>query len=427
MPPADGHHLQPDTTRKPLDIGLLDLSQATWRAGRALTSVMLGALARRIDPSRERITLFSADDWGSLPAGVRRLPLEAPSTRPLDRVRRLALRNRDQLPVSEAEWRVRTRLGIVDPSDPIHRAKSAGMDVVLPITAPSALGVSIGRVAWIPDFQHVLMPQFFAEPEIVGRTDAYRALTRACDAILLSSEAVRSDFERLFPEHMHKVTVASFVSRYALSAPTASAEGIPSQIRSLGLPPKFALVVNQFWGHKNHETVVDAVARCRALGFDIPVVMVGALNDYRDPKAATLSRIFQRMTRERVNDRVMILGEVDGPTIDALLRAAAVVIQPSLCEGWNTTVEDLKALGRPAVCSDLAVHREQMPDALGFFPPTDGAALAALLADRWAGLTPGPDAAREAVALEAAQRRLDEYGDVLVRVVRGAGRGKGGG
>ena len=62
------------------------------------------------------------------------------------------------------------------------------------------------------------------------------------------------------------------------------------------------------------------------------------------------------------------------------MRAAALIIQPSFFEGWSTSIEDSKALGRPLVCSDIPVHREQVPDALGFFDPMKPEILADLLA-----------------------------------------------
>jgi hypothetical protein len=55
------------------------------------------------------------------------------------------------------------------------------------------------------------------------------------------------------------------------------------------------------------------------------------------------------------------------------------VIQPSLCEGWSTVIEDAKALGRHVLASDIAVHREQLDRNVDFFAAHDHAALAALL------------------------------------------------
>ena len=61
------------------------------------------------------------------------------------------------------------------------------------------------------------------------------------------------------------------------------------------------------------------------------------------------------------------------------MRRAVAVIQPSLCEGWSTSIEDAKALGRHVMASDIAVHREQLGDDADLFRGDDAGALAALL------------------------------------------------
>ena len=71
-----------------------------------------------------------------------------------------------------------------------------------------------------------------------------------------------------------------------------------------------------------------------------------------------------------------------------------------MCEGWNTLIEDAKALGRPIICSDIKVHREQAPSALDYFSPQDPERLAEILLDRFPYLEPGPCPSREAEMLE---------------------------
>ena len=56
------------------------------------------------------------------------------------------------------------------------------------------------------------------------------------------------------------------------------------------------------------------------------------------------------------------------------------VINPSLFEGWSTTVEETKSLGLNMVLSDIPVHREQNPDRGVFFDPRKPASLADALA-----------------------------------------------
>ncbi len=82
------------------------------------------------------------------------------------------------------------------------------------------------------------------------------------------------------------------------------------------------------------------------------------------------------------------------------MRASAATINPSLFEGWSTTVEEAKAIGAPMILSNLAVHREQAGERAIYFDPHDPADLA----DRIERFEPVPEAEREAAAAAAAVR-----------------------
>ena len=55
------------------------------------------------------------------------------------------------------------------------------------------------------------------------------------------------------------------------------------------------------------------------------------------------------------------------------------IIQPSLFEGWSTTVEDAKFLNKFIILSDISLHREQMKDNVIFFSKQNEKELASLI------------------------------------------------
>jgi glycosyltransferase involved in cell wall biosynthesis len=67
----------------------------------------------------------------------------------------------------------------------------------------------------------------------------------------------------------------------------------------------------------------------------------------------------------------------------SLMRHAVAVINPSKFEGWSTTVEEAKSMGKAVVLSDIAVHKEQAPHRAAFFPADDAEMLARKLAEVW--------------------------------------------
>ncbi len=222
-----------------------------------------------------------------------------------------------------------------------------------------------------------------------------------------SSESVAKDFSRFLPHHAHKVRAASFPSVFAYEPPgeLKASRSLPYHI-----PERFLLIVNQFWAHKNHKIVAEALGLLRVAGLKVPTVMAGLPADYRDKQNTALSETLQTLAGNGSWPDCLVLGKIESSKLLQLLRSATALVQPSRFEGWNTTVEDAKALGCPVILSDLAVHREQCPDALGFFGCDDARALADIIAANWTRIPSRPDHDLERKCLEAARRQGLEFG-----------------
>jgi glycosyltransferase involved in cell wall biosynthesis len=255
---------------------------------------------------------------------------------------------------------------------PLGLGRDAGeIDVVL---LGGVAGVEDRAIQWVPDFQEKRLPQFFPASEIEARFIRNTDWFSRHRHVMVSSQDVRADLERWYgahANHVHVVPFASFVER-----DLASVE--PAEVRArYGLPPAYFANTNQFWAHKNHGVVLRALAlidRDRPLP---PVVLTGKEEDYRDPAYGPSVR---RLADELgVAHRLRFLGFIPRADQLSISAGAVAVIQPSLCEGWSTVVEDAKAMGRHVLASDIAVHREQLSRNADFFAPDDAAALAALL------------------------------------------------
>ena len=315
------------------------------------------------------------------------------------------------------ERRLRALAGKPPRSDVVREARRNHVSVtVLSATFPDEAHY-LTSVGWIPDFQHVHLPDYFSEQELRHRDETFLRLARDAELILLSSESARGHFQAFAPAFAEKGRVASFPSLLAFEPPGEASSSAASRFN---LPEKFALVANQLWSHKNHEVVVEALRLLREDGVVVPVAVVGLPLDYRDPANRTVSRLLQRVAETALSGQVSVLGLVEHADLVDLTRRAALVVQPSRFEGWSTVVEDCKSLGRPLLCSDLDVHREQAPRALGFFPCDSPEALAELLAEHWPALEPGPDPEAERTALATEQNFARRHGETLLAICREA-------
>ena len=246
----------------------------------------------------------------------------------------------------------------------IERAGN-GEEIAL-ILMGSPPGLEDRGVQWVPDFQEHRFPQFFDAAELQSRyrhnTDRFARHSQ----VMVSSDDVANDFRRFYPASSGKAHVVRFASFVPSDLPDPRAR--------YGVPQRYFLCANQLWKHKNHPLVLRALA----LAPEAPVVaFTGREEDYRDPAYGPSVRALA--AELGVEGRVRFLGFLPRADQLGLMRGAIAVLQPSLCEGWSTVVEDAKALGRPVLASDIAVHLEQLGAGADLFNPHDPSALAALL------------------------------------------------
>lgn len=228
----------------------------------------------------------------------------------------------------------------------------------------------VPALCWIPDFQHVHLPEFFTPEECRHRDTNYRKIATRAQAIVLSSEAVREDFARLFPEESHKVHVLRFVAGMF----TQDMPPVANVLKKYAICEPYFHVPNQLWAHKNHNVIIDALYILHQRGQCPLVISTGLPHDYRNPPY--FSGLMQKIARLRLETRLRFLGLTPFSEVGALMRGAVAMLNPSLFEGWSTTVEEAKSLGKRIILSDIAVHREQNPDRSIFFDPYEPEELA---------------------------------------------------
>ncbi len=271
-------------------------------------------------------------------------------------------------------------------------------------------------IGWIPDFQHKRLPQFFSAHELRSRDERFREVLDDAYHVVVSSQDARHDLMRWFPTAPTRVSVLSFVS---VSADEWYEEDPARVAAQFQLPEKFLIFPSQFWIHKNHRVVFDAIRILRLKGFtDIHLVSTGYTNDYRHPDYFWS---LQKLLEQRdLNSHIRILGLLPRKIQIHLLRRAVAVIQPSLFEGWSALVEDARTLGKRIYVSDIPVHREQEPSDAVFFHPERADDLAELVAKDWPDLKPGPDLIKESEARSQQHGRALSFARTFLRILERA-------
>jgi glycosyltransferase involved in cell wall biosynthesis len=226
-------------------------------------------------------------------------------------------------------------------------------------------GCSIPSIGWIPDFQHVQLPHFFTQQEITQRNKAFLSLINRSSAVLLSSENALNDLKIFCPQNTAPTYVLRFTS--CVTHESFSAINKHDIQNRYGLNRSWFHVPNQFWAHKNHGIIIEALHRLKQQGKEVLVVATGSTDDYRNPEYfVTLQK---KINDSGLAENFKILGILPYNEVISLMRYSVAVINPSLFEGWSTTVEEAKSLGKKILLSDISVHREQAPQRVCFFKP----------------------------------------------------------
>jgi alpha-1,3-rhamnosyl/mannosyltransferase len=145
-------------------------------------------------------------------------------------------------------------------------------------------------------------------------------------------------------------------------------------------PPAYALHVGTLEPRKNILQLLEAWRRLRRGQPDAPSLVLCGRLGWRSERISAAIRAASR------EGWLVHLGYVRDVELAALYRSAAVVVFPSLYEGFGLPAVEAHQAGTPLVCSDIPVLREVAGDAALFVPVGRpdllAAAVARVLSDR---------------------------------------------
>ena len=274
-------------------------------------------------------------------------------------------------------------------------------------------GTEVRTIGWIPDFQHVHLPEFFIPAECRQRDRDFMDICARCDRVLVSSEYAYRDLKKFAPQHAHKAAVLQFV---ASPAPIDGAANLSDLQRIYNFEGPYFLLPNQFWIHKNHRVVIRALQILNQRGRKFTVLATGAKIDYRHP--AYFSSLMEYAKECGVLESFRVLGPVPFDHLVGLMRHAIAFINPSKFEGWSTTVEEAKSMGKQIILSDIPVHEEQAPERGIFFPADNPDALAEAILGTSRDFVEKSDKERQEIARKEFPAKQIAFGETYLRIVR---------
>jgi glycosyltransferase involved in cell wall biosynthesis len=271
---------------------------------------------------------------------------------------------------------------------------------------------NIPSATWLPDFQHLYLPDLFREEDLKYREKFYPFAARKSKLVILSSQHAFEDLKSIAPDTIQKARILNFVAQAPADIYQVDSKAIADHYH---LPRKFFFLPNQFWRHKNHQVVFQAVRIAKKEIEGITVVCSGGTHDFRNP--SYFDALLSDIAAYDLQNNIRILGRIPREHVLPLMRQSIAVLQPSLFEGWSTSVEEVKSLGKQIILSDIPIHREQNPASGLYFSPTSPSELAALLLKLHTEKQPGPDLQLEQSAKQSLRDRTQIFAQTFYNII----------
>ena len=284
--------------------------------------------------------------------------------------------------------------------------------VLFPLLTIPQFVLNSTMIGWIADFQERHLPHLFSNDELYFRDSINNFITTYCARVLCISQSVGLDFKNSYPTQAEKGVVVPFRScidkKYLALDHTVTLEKYNIRHK------KYIYLPNQFWIHKNHKMVFEAWQHLLKMGCDYTLVCTGHMHDFRAPEY--YNELIAYLQENKLTDHINLLGFITREEQIQLYRGASAILQPSLFEGWNTSLEDAKALGKTVIVANIPVNHEQCDKNAHFFDPHDPYSLAQMINQLWNRLPAGNDARTEQEAYISYQHHIKQFGHALLSV-----------
>ena len=243
------------------------------------------------------------------------------------------------------------------------------------LTGHSSVSKSI---IWIPDFQYHHLPNFFSLKYKIMKKINIRLFSKYSSKILLSSHDAQKDLQEIYKPAVNKSVVNQFTFR---PLGLTKVNNFSKIRKKYNLPKKFFYLPNQYWVHKNHFVILKALVNLKLKNIDVVILSTGYNYDYRNPDH--FKNILKYIKKNKLEKNFIYLGVLPYEQSLALIKNSLALINPSFFEGWSSTVEQSKSIGKKIILSNINVHKEQNPENCVYFNPKNHLELSNIIKKTW--------------------------------------------
>jgi glycosyltransferase involved in cell wall biosynthesis len=231
--------------------------------------------------------------------------------------------------------------------------------VVYPSQDAASYQTNKKSLSTIHDLMHRYESHFeeYQNGEYDRREKHYSMMSKYANGILVDSKIGKQHVVESYGTDEKKVFVLPFVPPlYLLDAKDIDVK------TKYNLPDKYIFYPAQFWEHKNHINLLEAIKILKDQGLDVNLVLVGS-------KKSHYEKVLKKIDELKLSNNIFILGYVSNTDIASLYTNAVATTFVSLIGPTNIPPMEALTLGCPLICSNAYAMPEQVGDAALFVDP----------------------------------------------------------
>lgn len=226
------------------------------------------------------------------------------------------------------------------------------------------------------DLQHLHYPEYFTPHQRMKRNVLYQRFCEEAALVAVSSSWTREDVIRQYRLPSEKVRVIPLAPG-VLAGEAPTEDELAATRKKFGVPEDFGFYAAQTWPHKNHLSLLEALARLRTdHGLLVPFVFSGRLGPFFS--------VLERRARELgIDDQVSFIGFVTELELRCLYHLCRCVTIPTKFESASFPLWEAFTSGAPVASSSVTALPKQAGGAALLFNPCDSAEIAEAVLKLW--------------------------------------------
>lgn len=211
---------------------------------------------------------------------------------------------------------------------------------------------NVKLITTLHDVQELYFPEFFTAEQRAYRAVHFMDYIRRADKAIVSYDHVKKDLIKFFDKNPNQIDVLllKMDNLWFKKYSNHTVEQHDS------VPEKFLICPANFWRHKNHERLVEAIQYIKVQkGITVNLVLTG---DYHFEHGMYIKNMISSLHLE---DQIKILGIVDEITLYNLYKTTLGVVVPTLYEAGSFPLMESILMEIPVICS----HTTSLPETIG--------------------------------------------------------------